>query len=278
MLLFNHKKPKLCDVFPWIQKFAWIFILLLAARIITGQDPENSTGLVTDRPDRTESSSIVPRNAIQVEAGFYYTSVSDSDMEERETGYIDALIRFGLLERLELRLGLTAASIERKEHGVNDNPAIISGIAPLKPGLKIFITEEDGWIPEIALLTHLYIPFKASGITQSNISSDILLAASHTLSGKVSLGYNIGIEWPGDELNPMGIYSIASGIGITENIGAFVETFGRFQYELFECSMDGGFTFLVLPNLQLDISFAYGLTNTAPDYYAGGGISLRIPQ
>ena len=38
-----------------------------------------------------------------------------------------------------------------------------------------------------------------------------------------------------------------------------------------------GMTFLVLPNLQLDVSAGKGLSREAPDWFAGAGVSFRLP-
>ena len=75
----------------------------------------------------------------------------------------------------------------------------------------------------------------------------------------------------------LGYTDVLLRIGISEKLGAFVETFGRFNNDMVTNSIDGGFTFLLLPNLQFDISGAIGITDSAVDYYAGAGFSFRLP-
>jgi hypothetical protein len=65
----------------------------------------------------------------------------------------------------------------------------------------------------------------------------------HTLSKKISLGYNIGIEWSGITAEPIFIYTITSAIGLSETWGAYIELFGYAQqFNRAEHSVDGGFT------------------------------------
>jgi hypothetical protein len=39
-----------------------------------------------------------------------------------------------------------------------------------------------------------------------------------------------------------------------------------------------GATYLMTPNLQMDAHGGVGLTDTAPDYFLGVGISVRLPR
>ena len=56
-----------------------VLLLLLALVSILGIAQEETPELITDRPDQTESSSVVPLGALQIETGF--------TMESDETDY-----------------------------------------------------------------------------------------------------------------------------------------------------------------------------------------------
>jgi len=53
----------------------------------------------------------------------------------------------------------------------------------------------------------------------------------HTLSKRFTLGYNLGYEWDGESSNPNFIYTLTTGITITEKLGGYVEVFGNSQIE-----------------------------------------------
>jgi hypothetical protein len=59
----------------------------------------------------------------------------------------------------------------------------------------------------------------------------------------------------------------------------FIESFGLIP-ESGESAhqLDTGFTFLVLPNFQLDISGGIGISMGSPDNFISMGLSYRIPR
>jgi len=58
--------------------------------------------LVTDRPDFTESAIVIPAKTVQIESGFTWIDESTSEALSGP----EVLVRWGLSERLELRIGL----------------------------------------------------------------------------------------------------------------------------------------------------------------------------
>jgi hypothetical protein len=65
----------------------------------------NVPEMVTDRPDFTESASVVPRGRVQLEAGYTYARDEDAGVLAAHS-YPEALARIGVVDdRLELRLG-----------------------------------------------------------------------------------------------------------------------------------------------------------------------------
>jgi hypothetical protein len=94
----------------------WVKITLSAAFLVSGclsAAPPSSLSvapktaeqdeLVTDRPDFTESSEVTRRNWTQVESGVAL-ELSSQD-HERRLSLGNLLVRMGLTDRLELRLG-----------------------------------------------------------------------------------------------------------------------------------------------------------------------------
>ncbi len=61
--------------------------------------------LITDRPDQTESSCSVRKNALQIETGFVYENFKRDDVKFDNWGIATTLLRYGVLDNFELRLG-----------------------------------------------------------------------------------------------------------------------------------------------------------------------------
>jgi hypothetical protein len=60
--------------------------------------------LVTDRPDQTESSSVVPVHFLQIETGFIMKNDKMDSLIRKSFTYNTVLLHYGILENMELRL------------------------------------------------------------------------------------------------------------------------------------------------------------------------------
>jgi len=127
------------------------FMLILTITTIYAKAQNEAPELITDRPDQTESSTVVPHKSLQIEAGFVMENNETNFFKQKSFAYNITLLRYGLLENFELRLGLDYLG-EQIEIKNTDSTNTISGIGPVYAGFKVQITEEDGWKPEIDFL------------------------------------------------------------------------------------------------------------------------------
>jgi len=257
------------------------FSTLFLMSVFTGlfaQSPDEPTDLVTDRPDQTESSISVPHRSFQIETGFSISVGNYTDRWEGSVGYGETLLRFGLFDGMELRLAMDYSTMMTEYFFGGTIIDTQRGLSPIALGAKIDLTEQKGWIPELALIIHVNTPVFNSDFSIDYAVPDVILAASHTISQRFSLGYNLGIEWADEDASPTKKYSAVAGFGLSDRIGMYLETFGSFDQGEFMNMIDGGFTFLILPNLQYDISGGLGVTASSPDFFIGTGLSYRLPQ
>lgn len=257
-------------------KYLLFLVLFVSPWCVNGQD--DVPDLITDRPDQTESSSVVPYKSLQIETGFVMENKATTLVEQKAFAYNTTLLRYGLLENFELRLGLEYLQDEVSiKH--TDTTHISSGLSPLYLGFKVKIADEDGWKPEIAFLGGLVLPFTAhQDFKPSYSAANIRFSLAHTLSDNISFGYNLGAEWDGDSPVPGYFYSAALGYGMGDKLGMFVEAYGLFYGDgESEHLFDVGFTYLVLPNFQLDVSGGVGFNDLAIDNFVSFGLTYRLP-
>ncbi|WP_066510293.1 transporter [Rufibacter sp. DG15C] len=257
--------------------FTTVFITLLAYSLAFGQTQEadSLTAIETDRPDQTEAASLVPKGFLQLEAG-YFRQV------DKQEGYTlvsklspTVLVRYGLLEALELRLLVEHLQLKETTVGLGK----VSGWGPVAVGTKIKISEEKGLLPAMAFIGHLTLRTGKSEFKPSYLVPDFRFSLAHTLSDYFSLGYNVGYEWAPDEALGQTIYTVALGAALSEKLGAFIEFFGQKpQDQKWQHQLDGGLTYKLLSNLQIDASAGLGLSKDAPDYFVSGGLSVRLPR
>lgn len=263
-------------------KYKILLIILVFAITATAQNETEKKDygtISTDRPDQTEASNLVPKNFLQVETGAFYASLEVNNLKNKATTFNTTLLRYGLLDNLELRVGFDFTEINSEFRGIKLDDKI-SGFSPLLIGVKIGITEEKGLLPEIAFIGHVNFHSLASqDYKTKSTSTDFRFSLEHTLSEKSSLGYNLGMAWDGDITTAIYIYTLAYGYSFTDKIGGFVELYGdMYEDSNFDHLWDAGFTYLLNDNIQLDISGGTGVTKNTQDLYLSAGISFRIPE
>jgi len=252
-----------------------IFICSFSTISIVAQE-ETLKPMVTDRPDATESPSTVPVKSLQVESGGFYTSVEENGFKTEVYGYNTTLLRYGVLKNLEFRLGwnFEETRFELKDQEFSNK---LSGFSPLLAGVKVAIAEENGFMPQIGLLGHLYLPFTASSdYRPKNTGADFRFSFANTLSEKSTIAYNLGAQWLDDNGELSYVYTLVYGYSITEKWGAYAEVYGDLpENNRSNHYWDAGFTYLLHPRLQLDATVGRSFSG-GQDILLSTGVSFRI--
>ncbi|MFC0603316.1 transporter [Winogradskyella pulchriflava] len=258
------------------KQFALLIAICSSSMFSFSQETDTSEPLVTDRPDATEASSTAGKGVLQFETGGLYESFEENNIQSENYTYNTMLIRYGVLDNLELRLGWDFVEGVTKVNG-NKLDNVTSGLSPLLLGMKIDIAEENGCMPEIALIGHVFPVFSASTDYKPEYTGvDFRLSLSHTLSEKSSLGYNLGAEWGNDSPEASAIYTMAYGYSICDKFGFYAELYGDFPEDnSANHYWDAGFTYLASNDLQFDIYGGTSITK-GQDLLLGMGLSYRI--
>lgn len=259
-----------------IKQLNLVLFFAVSYSTFTQENDNSLSSIVTDRPDATEASSTVGKGILQFETGGLYESYEDNNMKSENYIYNTMLIRYGILDNLELRLGWDFVEGITKVNG-KKLTNVLSGLSPLLLGLKIDIAEENGAMPEIALIGHVFPVFSASEDYRPEYTGmDFRLSLSHTLSEKSSLGYNIGAQWGDDSAEAATVYTIAYGYSFTDKIGMYAELYGDLPEDSSTNHYwDAGFTYLATNDLQFDVYFGSSITK-GQDLLLALGLSYRI--
>jgi len=230
--------------------------------------------LVTDRPDQTESAVVVPKQSFQVEMGLGTGGGDGEDVLEVP----GSLVRYGLSKRFEVRLAWPGW-IRNEAEGEE-----VSGLGDPELGVKVSL--HSG--PDLALLAHVSFPWGDDEVGAEDPLPSLRLSGAHDLSPRVGFGWNAGVA-ASSALTAGGrarvlsrwMYTASLGFDLSEAWGTYVEVFGDFPAsdpEPAAHSFDAGVTYLVHPRLQLDLAAGVGLDEDAPDWFAGVGVSFRVPR
>ncbi|MDQ2180790.1 transporter [Marinifilum sp. D714] len=247
-----------------------LFVMLNGMLIAQEKDP-----MVTDRPGTAESASVIPIRGFQIESGFAFEKVS-SDINN--VTFNTTLLRYGLVENIELRLGFQYLGYYQSLEGGDVDE---TGFGPLTLGAKFLLLEESEGSPKLALLSTLFVPKSgASAFENENLGADIRLNADYSINHAMALGGNLGVSWSGIDEQDYAVWMYAAVIGLTlsDQIGAYAELYGFLPGEgKNDHRWDGGLTYAVTEDLQLDFSAGVGLSKVSPDFFISLGLSIRMP-
>ncbi len=246
-------------------------LILIACNLLSAQIYAQE--IVTDRPDQTEASSTVPEGSLQMEMGLQLTSTPNDIFNISEIAAPNLLLRYGLTKGLELRVITELAS---STSFLLDNEIRKSGFKDLAVGAKIQLLRKEDVNTEVALLSHVIVPTGSLNFTEDQFGLESRFSISHNLGTKSSIGYNLGYNIY-ENATGTAIYTLALGTSVGEKGGVYVEPFGEYNLdtETHEASFDAGFTYLLKPNMQIDLSFGTGINHQMN--YMALGFSWNIP-
>ena len=237
----------------------YILFFILLPIVLSAQ------GLITDRPDFTESAAIVPLKTFQFESGFEFSKFGDLT----ENSLPNLLIRYGLTKNFELRFGGTGWSRLSANNTSNTyrNDALIE--------TKILLTK-DSAPADVALILGSTIPVGENEVTAGDAQYGFKLAGAWDVTPTLGFGFNIGafLAQEGNERPVVTILSASFSKSLADNVGAFFELYADApENATWSPVFDTGLTFLVAPKTQLDAYLGLGLNSVAPDIIVGVGFS-----
>jgi len=247
------------------------------------QDVGHEDKIVTDRPHFSEASNLVGLGRVQIETGYTYVRDSDNGSVAQTHSFGEPLLRAGLFaEWFEFRLGYTyLVEQSRAPGGPNSR---FSGNDDLYIGAKLALTEQSGWLPEMAIFPQARIPTGSSHFTNSQVLPGFNLAYSWKLNDWIELECNTQLNRRRDDLSHFYTEFIQTAnieYDLTDRIGAFTEWIvfvpsGSLSAQT-EHYFHGGFVYLLSNDVQIDIHSAIGLNRPADNLaFTGMGLSFRF--
>jgi len=245
--------------------------------------PPEPDEIVTDRPDFTEASSTVGRGRIQLETGYTYSRDLDSGVRNAHS-YPEVLLRAGVFaDWFELRLGQNYS--HTKAFAGDGGVFGTSGGEDLYLGVKLGLTEQKAYLPEMALVLQSTVPTGHRNLTSGRIHAGMNLlygwdVVPDLLSFAGSSQGNSATDDDGQSYLELA-QSVTVGYTITSRLGAYTEFFAFFPHgatapdTVAQYYFNGGFTYKFTPNFQYDVRAGVGLNRHAEDFFVGTGFAVR---
>lgn len=214
--------------------------------------------------------------------GYTYVKDDEGDTHTSSQSYPETLYRIGMFsEWFEVAASAgTSASIPST---TTWSPAPSPAAETCTSGAKIGLTEQDGWLPEMAIVPQMNVPTGDDDESDSEVEPGVNWLYGWDINETYSVGGSTQVNRRLDESN---VYyaefaqSLTINYALTEKLGGFTEWFALMPsgsvIELPKQYFDGGFIYRVHNNLQLDIRAGIGLNETADDFFAGMGSVMRF--
>lgn len=238
--------------------------------------------LVPDRPGFYCGSQALLPGVFHLETGVAVDRFTENN-RETDTVAIPMVFRFGLLDGLEVQVSTTG--IPSLEQEILDERFNQSGLASPAVGFKWNFSKggEEFLEPSLGFLFSLNLPVGSRAFRPDQAEPTFNFASDFSIDDRTSLSTNLGVNVPfdseGDDYFTEIFFAAALGRSLTARSAWFVEIAGSApQLEGADATVmfDGGVTYLLHNDVQLDVSLTRGLTQAASDWIVAGGISIRF--
>lgn len=252
---------------------ALLLVICISPLISNAQDDE----METDRPSESLTPKVVVKNRLQVEVGVQKEFDKTNGQKEEQYLYPTALIKFGLAKKLEVRMLLED---EGDYEYMPDKQKQANGLKPVKVAFKYNLLEAKGCMPDVSLVAGTALPKLASPDFKGDyVAPYFRFAMENSLTKKLSLVYNVGVQWQTDDVHAQYLYTLSPQLELSKNIKVFAEVYGFLSgEESADHRFDAGILYKLMKNLQIDIYGGAGITKTSPDSFIAVGLSFRLPR
>ncbi|PSR55490.1 hypothetical protein AHMF7605_19250 [Adhaeribacter arboris] len=260
------------------------FLSVVLPCICFAQTTEEAPELESDRPTFTQGATVVPSKTIQIETGLEYRKDQTEEQQEKDFIYPTTLIRMGILKKVELRVNV---DFEKQKHHYAASSSLpgpqtkLQGFDNVRVGTKIELVKGEGALPTIGILGNVTLPVGNKDLRPPHTAPEGRLLFKNELSEKLNLQYNFGYHKHKEEEEYRGemIYTVNANFKVADTFQAFAEYEAtKAVHQSVDSSINGGFMFKILPNLQVDVFGGTSVSEAAPDFYTGAGVTWRIPR
>lgn len=225
----------------------------------------------TGRPGQSIGAFTVGKNILQFQQGVDF---AESRHEFTQKSFVfDNVIRFGITENIELS-GLVDYTSSKEKHSNYST----EGISDFHLGFRAHLLDQRKAIPNIAFQMRMKTLWVSKDFKINNIAPAMNLVMAWGLPKKNSVTTNWILSYNGNDAVPKFQAIFNYGFGLSDKWSGFIENYNTWKSSTFEAKFDGGFAYLLTPDIQFDISGGYGKNNSVSDFFIDGGISWRLTQ
>jgi len=228
--------------------------------------PDSLSQILTDRPDVTNSSFVVPTRSLQAENGINLTARGAS----RSIDGTNTRIRLGVAHCVELLVDLP--DYFRPVHGRDP-----TGFSDVMPAVKVQLGPLPGDVV-FSATAGLGFPTGASRISGPGYNPYIQFPWSREIGGGWGLsGMFTQVWFTGQKSNAISEVTFVVEREVGAHADLFVEYVGDYpNHAAPRQFINSGAEYRFTRTQQIDFHAGFGLTNRSPAYFFGLGYSVRF--
>ena len=244
------------------------------------EEAEGEGRINPDRPHLPEASTTVGKGRIVLESGYTFNNKGSTFSSN---SYPEALLRVGMFaDWFEFRIGQNFLSAEQTVGGVQTS---ISGAQDLYLGVKVALTEQKQYLPEIALIPQMTVPTGSREVSAGRVLPGLNVDSTwKIIKDFFSIELLVAANRVPDGPNRAHV-EFATGltgvVNITRQLETFVEWDAFYPLGVTDPMIGqrhygvGGLVYFVTNNLAIDIRAGAGLNKQANDFLVGVGFAVR---
>ena len=266
----------------------------LRSLIVRGQEPEvegieaepaeesEADHIETDRDSFTPATTTVGQGRSILEAAY---SFIDNRGTYDTHSFPESLLRYGLSERVELRLGWNyevggaASTVSGSDIGDVEPGATLERASEISYGAKVDINGQDAWIPRSAFVAQAFTPTSGPATSTDFVGTYVIgweLPDEWQLDGALRYGYSSEEHDHFNQWAP----SIVLKVPVAEKWFAHVEYFGintaGLERDRSVHYFSPGVHYLVTSNFEVGVRMGWGLSGDSANFFNNFGIGWRF--
>lgn len=247
-----------------------LFALEIWAKEAT--DTPLNASINTARPSFSGPAMTLEAGHWQWEAGYQYTSNDDDGSDTDAHTLPLLLLRLGVNNRTEINLAWAGFS------DIQTSGPDLDGVSDLSIGANYQLTPDDAALA-LGIFANLSLPVGSDDLSSDEVDPGVGLNWSYSAAQGPSWFGTIVVNsvTGGDERATELGTSVGLAFSLSERVGSYVEYFSVHSDSADSAhSVNGGFTYLLNNDIQLDIYAGGGINKIAADFFIGSGIGWRF--
>jgi hypothetical protein len=245
------------------------------------EGPDEPKRLDPDRPHLPESSTAVGKGRIVLESGYTFSEKGSSFTSQ---SYPEALLRIGMFaDWFEFRIGQNVVNEAHTAAGVRTGA---DGAQDLYLGVKLALTEQKQYLPQVALIPQITVPTGSKAVTAGRVLPGLNVDSSwEVIKDRFSIELLTAINRVADDSHHAHVEVTTGLTGVFQltraletfmewdafyPIGTIAQASGPRHYAV------GGLVYFITKDFGADIRAGVGLNQQANDFLAGTGFAVRF--